>query len=155
MNKSIIKNKEILEMEGERKVHFLNPNAVRRNKSLGDITGINGFGFHIIEIEPGYESTEYHCHKFEDECVYILQGQASVQIGDETHTVSKGDFIGYPANGLPHVMKNTGEGTLRCIVVGLRLDHDVADYPNKNKRIYRNKGLPWELVDHENIEHPR
>ncbi|WP_253869155.1 hypothetical protein [Microbulbifer sp. THAF38] len=35
MNKSIIKNKEILEMEGEHKVHFLNPNAVRRNKSLG------------------------------------------------------------------------------------------------------------------------
>lgn len=78
-----------------------------------------------------------------------------MQIGEDTHTVSEGDFIGYPANGLPHVMKNTGEGTLRCIVVGQRLDHDVADYPNKNKRIYRNKGLPWELVDHADIEHPR
>jgi uncharacterized cupin superfamily protein len=155
MNKYILKKEQILDMEGEHKVHFLNPNAVRCNKSLGDMTGISGFGFHIIEIEPGYESTEYHCHKFEDECVYILQGQASVFIGEENYIVGEGDFIGYPANGLPHVMKNTGNNILRCIVVGQRLDHDVADYPNKNKRIYRNKGLPWELVDHKDIEHPR
>ncbi|WP_444945778.1 cupin domain-containing protein [Microbulbifer sp. VTAC004] len=155
MSKNILKNEEILEMEGEKKVHFLNPNAVRRNKSLGDMTGITGFGFHVIEIEPGYESTEFHCHQFEDECVYILQGQAQVQIGEKVYGVSEGDFIGYPAGGLPHAMKNTGTETLRCIVVGQRLDHDVADYPNKSKRIYRNKGLPWELVSHDDIEKPR
>ena len=75
MSKYIIRKDEIAEMEGEEKIHFLNPNAVRLNKSLGDLSGITGFGFHIIEVEPGRESTEYHIHKFEDECVYILEGK--------------------------------------------------------------------------------
>jgi uncharacterized cupin superfamily protein len=39
-------------------------------------------------------------------------------------------------------------------VVGERLDHDVADYPNLNKRLYRNTGQPWELVDINNVSNP-
>ena len=31
---------EIAAMEGLRKTHFLNPNAVRVNKSLGDLAGL-------------------------------------------------------------------------------------------------------------------
>ncbi|WP_413664211.1 cupin domain-containing protein [Microbulbifer sp. CNSA002] len=155
MSRYILTGTEIAGMEGERKVHFLNANAVRKNKSLGDLTGISGFGFHMIEIEPGYESTEFHCHYFEDECVYILEGRAEVRIGDDHHQVSAGDFIGYPAGGPAHVMRNVGEVTLRCIVVGQRLQHDVADYPEKNQRIYRNSGLPWELVNRDDIDHPK
>ena len=43
---------------------------------------------------------------------------------------------------------------MKCIVVGQRLDHDVGDYTNLNKRIYRNKGLEWDVVDIENIFEP-
>ncbi len=136
----VIKKKDIEEMEGLNKTHFLNPNAVRTNKSLGDKVGLTGIGFHIIEIAPGHDSTEYHVHYFEDECVYVLSGHGEVVIGDETTAVGEGDFIGYPAGGLPHVMTNTGEEILRCIVVGQRLAHDEADYPRLNKRIYRNQG---------------
>jgi uncharacterized cupin superfamily protein len=49
---------------------------------------------------------------------------------------------------------NDGDETLKAIVVGQRLDHDVADYPRLKKRIYRNKGQAWDLVDLENIDHP-
>jgi hypothetical protein len=38
--------------------------------------------------------------------------------------------------------------------VGQRLDHDVADYPDKGKRIFRNPGLEWNLVDLDAIEKP-
>lgn len=150
----VIKKKDIEEMEGLNKTHFLNPNAVRTNKSLGDKVGLTGIGFHIIEIAPGHDSTEYHVHYFEDECVYVLSGSGDVVIGDETTAVGEGDFIGYPAGGLPHVMTNTGEEILRCIVVGQRLAHDEADYPRLNKRIYRNQGRPWQLVDIEDIAFP-
>ncbi|WP_026971854.1 cupin domain-containing protein [Aliagarivorans marinus] len=147
MDKYIIRRDEIAGMDGEQKTHFLNPNAVRINKSLGDLCGIRGFGFHIIEIAPGKASTEYHVHQFEDECVYILQGEAEVEIGEDIVTVSQGDFIGYKAGGLAHTMTNTGTETLKCIVVGERLAHDVADYPKLNKRLYRNHGQGWDLVD--------
>lgn len=49
---------------------------------------------------------------------------------------------------------STGEAVLKCIVVGQRLDHDVGDYPDRNKRIYRNAGMAWNLVDLDAIDDP-
>lgn len=154
MDKYIITRNEIDEFDGVDKTHFLNPKARRINKSLGDLTGLTGFGFHIIEIDPGCESTELHVHYFEDECVYILEGHAEARIGDGLHRVSAGDFIGYRAGGEAHKLTNTGDNVLRCIVVGQRLDHDVADYPDKAKRIFRNRGMTWNLADIDTLEEP-
>ena len=78
----IIRKQEIENMEGLDKTHYLNPNARRINKSLGDVVGLKNLGFHIIEVLPGYESTEYHSHSSEDECVYILSGNATVTINN-------------------------------------------------------------------------
>jgi len=149
----IIPAEEISEMEGVAKTHFLNPNAQRINKSLGDLAGLTGFGFHIIEVEPGFETTEHHAHHHEDECVYVLEGSATAYIGDAAHPINAGDFIGYRKGGVAHSIVNTGAQTLRCIVVGQRLDHDTADYPRLGKRIYRSAGMAWNLVDHDQIEH--
>ena len=142
---------EIAAMEGTAKTHFLNDNAKRVNKSLGDMTGLTGLGFHIIEVEPGHDTTEHHMHHFEDECVYVLSGIATAYIGEETHQIGTGDFIGYRKGGVAHSITNTGTETFRCIVVGERLNHDVGDYTRLGKRIYRNEGVEWNLVDHEHI----
>lgn len=151
--KYILRRQEIEAMEGLAKTHFLNKNAQRINKSLGDITGLKNLGFHIIEVLPGYESTEYHVHYSEDECVYILSGNATVTINNTDYEIGAGDFVGYPAGGLPHTMKNTGSEVLRCIVVGQRLTHDVGDYPRAGKRIYR-YGQSNDLVDINDISNP-
>ena len=150
----IIKRNEIESMPGLAKTHYLNQNARRINKSLGDLVGLKNLGFHIIEVFPGHESTEYHSHQNEDECVYILSGKATVTIDEIEREVSAGDFIGYPAGGLPHTMKNTGLEVLRCIVVGQRLAQDVGDYPRLNKRVYR-YGQSNDLVDLKNITNPQ
>ncbi|MEM7256664.1 MAG: cupin domain-containing protein [Pseudomonadota bacterium] len=153
-DKYIVKAEEIAAMEGTAKTHFLNDNAVRNNKSLGDLTGLTGLGFHIIEVQPGHESTEYHVHYCEDECTYVLSGEGTVTIGETTYPVSTGDFIGYRAGGLAHTMHATGHEPLVCIVVGQRLSHDVGDYPNKCQRIYRQAGMPWNLVGFDDIKLP-
>lgn len=154
MDKYLLKREEIENLEGVAKTHFLNKNACRVNKSLGDLTGLTGFGFHLIEVQPGHESTEYHKHYHEDECVYVLEGTAEARVGKERHLVRAGDFLGYRAGGEPHTLRNTGDVVLKCIVVGERREHDVGDYPDLGKRIYRQKGLPWNLVDMQNIEEP-
>jgi len=154
MENYIVTKEEIEAYEGLDKTHFLNPNAQRNNKSLGDLTGLCGIGFHIIEVQPGCESTERHVHYFEDECVYILEGEAEATIGSEVYPVKAGDFIGYRAGDEAHNLKNSGRSVLKCIVAGQRLDHDVADYPLLKKRIFRNKGQKWNLVDLENISEP-
>lgn len=145
---------EIDAMEGLAKVHFVNPGAKRINKSLGDETGLTGLGIHIIEVAPGDETTEYHVHHYEDEAVYILSGTGTATIGEEDHAIAPGDFIGYRAGGLAHTIVNTGDEILKILVVGQRLPHDVGDYPRKGQRIYRNAGLPYELVPHDAIAHP-
>ncbi|MFT6471748.1 MAG: putative cupin superfamily protein [Neptuniibacter pectenicola] len=155
MDTYLITKEEIEQFEGISKTHFLNENAKRTNKSLGDLAGLTGFGFHIIEIQPSHESTEFHKHYHEDECVYILDGVAEAQIGDKIYPVKAGDFIGYRAGGEAHALRNISDSmVLKCIVVGQRLDHDVGDYPKLNKRIYRHKNMPWNLVDIDKVEEP-
>ena len=154
MDKYIITREEIEAFEGFDKVHFLNSNARRRNKSLGDLTGLHKIGFHIIEVQPGHESTEQHLHYHEEECLYVLEGEAEASIGEETHAIGAGDFVGYRAGGASHKLRNTGDGVLRCIVVGQRLPHDVADYTRLRKRLYRNDGLAWNMVDLADVDEP-
>lgn len=151
----LLKAADIAAMEGLAKVHFLNPNAKRINKSLGDETGLTGLGIHVIEVAPGDETTEYHVHHYEDEAVYILSGTGTATIGEDDHPIAPGDFIGYRKMGLAHTIVNSGTETLRILVIGQRLAHDVGDYPRKAQRIYRNEGLPWDLVPHDALAHPQ
>lgn len=155
MPSPVLKKADIDRMPGTDKTHFLNANARRNNKSLGDAAGLTGFGFHLISVPPGCESTEYHRHHHEDECAYVLSGAGTVTIGDETHEIGPGDFVAYPKGGEAHTMTNAGDEPLVCLVVGERLAHDVGDYPRKGKRIFRNEGLPWQLVDVDAIETPK
>lgn len=150
----LVTREEIDAMEGLGKTHFLNPGARRVNRSLGDATGLTGLGFHIITVAPGDETTEFHLHHYEDECVYILEGTATAEIGEAQVEVKPGDFLGYRKGGLAHTIRNTGTGPLRCIVAGERRAHDVGDYPRKGKRIFRNTGMPWNLADLSAIEEP-
>ncbi len=148
---SILKKSDIDNMPGLKKTHFLNDQAKRVNKSLGDATGLKNLGFHIIEVEPGDESTEYHLHHYEDECIYILSGNATITIDGEHFEVSAGDFVGIPAQTEPHSMKNTGSETLRCIVAGQRLAFEIVDYPNVQKRLYVH-GDESDLIDYDNLK---
>ena len=69
--KLLLTAQDIDQMAGEHKVHFLNPNAERLNKSLGDAVGLQYLGVHIIHVDTGKESTEYHLHHYEEEAAEI------------------------------------------------------------------------------------
>lgn len=150
----LIKAKEIAQMKGEEKTHFLNPNAVRINKSLGDIVGLQQLGVHIISVAPNKDTTEYHKHYYEEECIYVLAGKGELMIEDDVYAFETGDFVGFPANTAAHSLTNNGNETLVCLVMGQRLEQDIGDYPHKGKRIYRHSG-EWDVVDLKNIIDPR
>ena len=131
---------KIAALEGERRVHFVNPNAVRINKSLGDLAGLKNLGIHMMTVAPGDRSSEYHCHRYEDEAIYVLSGQGTAVIGDESYKIGPGDFLGFPGGGPAHETFNDGPEPLICLVMGQRLAQDVVDYPRAGKRLYRNSG---------------
>jgi len=130
----------IAAMEAVKRVHFLNANAVRANKSLGDAAGLKNIGVHLITVQPGHASTEYHFHHYEEECVYVLSGRGTAVIGGEKHVIGPGDFMGHPIDHVAHEMINDGTEPLVCLVIGQRLAQDISDYPRKGKRLYRHSG---------------
>jgi uncharacterized cupin superfamily protein len=142
---------KIAAMTAVRRVHNLNPAAIRLDKSLGDEAGLKNIGIHLITIAPGDKSTEFHSHKYEDEAIYVLSGQGLEVIGDETHKIGPGDFIGLPAGGPAHETMNDGAEPLVCLVIGQRLAQDVVDYPRNGKRLYRNSGQR-DMLDYANLE---
>jgi len=140
----------IAAMPAERRVHFLNPQAIRSNKALGDATGLTQLGVHLITVAPGDRSTEFHVHHYEEECIYVLSGRAIAVIGAESHAIGPGDFIGCPCNGVAHEMVNDGAEPLVCLVIGQRLTQDITDYPRRGKRLFRHSGKR-DVVDHDQI----
>ena len=142
---------QIAALEGVRRVHNLNPAAIRTDKSLGDEVGLKNIGIHLISIAPGDKSTEFHMHRYEEEAIYVLSGRGTEVIGDTKQRVGPGDFIGFPAAGVAHETINDGTEPLVCLVIGQRLAQDVVDYPRKGKRLYRNSGQR-EVVDYAAIE---
>lgn len=150
----LLKAADIEAMAGREITHFLNANAVRNNKSLGDAVGMSQMGVHLIAVEPGKDSTEFHKHLYEEEAIYILSGSGRLMLDDNRYAVAAGDFIGLPANQAAHALFNDGEEILTCLVMGQRLRFDVADYPNQSKRIYRHNGEA-DVARMEDITHPK
>ena len=141
----------IAAMEGIRRVHTLNPAAIRIDKSLGDEVGLKNIGIHLISIAPGDKSTEFHSHKYEEEAIYVLSGHGMEVVGETNQKIGPGDFIGFPGGGAAHETINDGTEPLVCFVIGQRLAQDVVDYPRKGKRLYRNSGQR-DMVDYPHIE---
>lgn len=120
--------------------HRLNPNAVRHAKSLGQAAGMSGLGVHLVRVEPGKDSTEYHFQHHEEEFVYILSGRGETDTCGEKHEVAPGDFMGFAAPGPPHVMRNPSDEDLVYLVGGQSLADDVTEYPRIGKVMYKVRG---------------
>lgn len=143
--------KAIAAMEAVKRVHFLNDAAIRSNKSIGDAAGLKNIGVHVITVQPGHRSTEYHFHHYEEECVYVLSGHGTAVEGETSHKIGPGDFLAYPIDKVAHEMINDGDAPLVCLVIGQRLTQDISDYPRKGKRLYRHSG-ERRLVDIDGIK---
>lgn len=142
----LLKADAIAAMREEVRVHPLNPKAIRNTKSLGDATGLHHIGIHLVRVEPGHDSTQYHVHQGEEEFIYIVSGRGLAELGEETVEVGPGDFMGFAPGGLPHNLHNPFEEDLVYLVGGMRLDFDICDYPRVGKRLYR-AGLKYDYVD--------
>ncbi len=71
--------------------------------------GTGQFDVRAVRIGPGGVSAD-HSHSWE-QANYILSGQGSVQLGDDTHKVAANDFVYVPPD-VRHVFTNTGDTDL-------------------------------------------
>lgn len=133
---------DISAMPERRHVHQFNDNAVRLTRSLTDLAGFTDMGVHLVRVEPGRESTEFHFHGQDEEFVYVLSGRAVADIGDETIEIGPGDFMAFGKGSPPHVMRVPADAAepATYLMGGTRSPVDVCTYPRKGLRMYRVDG---------------
>jgi len=131
-------------------VHQFNDNAIRHTVSLSDIVSLTKFGLHLVRVESGDETTQHHYHENSDEFIYMLSGELSLHYGDEVYQLHAGDFVGFPAHGAAHSMRNNSDTDATYLIGGNRPAFDICNYPDIKRRMYIIHGKK-EFVDLENL----
>jgi uncharacterized cupin superfamily protein len=137
----------IADLPARRHVHQFNSNAVRLTRTLSDVVGLQRLGVHIVRLEPGRESTQFHYHDADEEFLYVLSGRGVAEIGEEKFEVGPGDFMGFTAPSKPHTLTNPYTEDLVYLMAGERNPHDVVHYPRIRrsmlKRPDRRRWVDW------------
>ena len=117
--------------------HPWNPNSELHGTQLARSVGLKRSGVNFIRVPAGKESYVYHSHQYEEEWIYVLSGKAIALIDDAEYEVDAGDFIGFPAPSVAHLMRNPGPDDLVYLCGGENREFEVADFPKLGKRMVR------------------
>jgi uncharacterized cupin superfamily protein len=112
----------------------LNPDSLFTGASLSRAAGMKRAHVSIARLAPGKDSFAYHAHRVEEEWIYVLSGRGIAVIDGEQYEVGPGDFMGFAAPQVAHLMKNPFDVELVYLMGGESVDLDVIDYPGLGKR---------------------
>ncbi|MDR9382138.1 MAG: cupin domain-containing protein [Natronomonas sp.] len=105
-----------------------------RRKQLGEAAGGEELGCSLYELPPGERSWPYHYHTANEEAAYVLSGSGTLRLADETHRLTAGEYVAFPADETGgHEFVNDGEEPLRYLVFSTMNDPEVAVYPDSEK----------------------
>lgn len=118
----------------------------RGKRKLGDHFGLTNFGINLTELAPGAISALFHRHHRQDEFIYILEGTATLRLGDDQYSLKAGDCCGFKAGGPAHQLINSGPTPLRYLEIGDRTDGDAVDYPENDLKAEMVNGK-WRMTN--------
>ena len=105
---------------------------------LGDIgrrLGAQKLGYNVTVIPPHKTGFPTHAHRANEEMFFILEGDGTIRMGQETYAIGKGDLIACPpgGKGTAHQIINTGSVELKFLAVSTEISPDLCDYPDTGK----------------------
>jgi uncharacterized cupin superfamily protein len=133
--KHLVRTKSLPAGEARHVRHPLNPKSDVFIQSLSERVGLQRAMLSLARVPPGKESFLLHAHERDEEFVYILEGEGTAQIGEQAVKVGPGDFMGFPIDGTPHHLVNTGATDLVYLMGGERSTLDVGRFPSVGKSI--------------------
>ena len=114
--------------------HPLNPGgSAVYMRTLSRATGMARAHVNLGRLPPGKQAWVYHSHLAAEEWLYILSGRGRTEIDGRTHEVGPGDFMGFPAPSVAHVMWNPYAEDLVYLMGGEEMTKDVAVFPKHDK----------------------
>lgn len=103
-------------------------------KQLGLPTGAQGIGCTWYEVPPGRAVFPRHFHCANEESAFILEGEGTLRIGDETVPIRAGDYMTYPVGPKhAHQIVNTSQAPLRYLCFSTMGRAEVVGYPDSKK----------------------
>jgi uncharacterized cupin superfamily protein len=117
--------------------HPWNPQSLMRGTQLARSVGLKRTGVNFMRVPPGRESYVYHSHRYEEEWMYLLSGSGVALIDGQEFAIAAGDFIGFPAPSVAHLLRNTGTEDLVYLAGGENREFEVAEFPELGKRMVR------------------
>ena len=131
----LVRTAELDPAEAVRVRHPFNPDSDVTLQRLAERTGMGRVIVTLARVPPGKESFVLHAHLLHEEFLYILEGTGTAVIGEAELAVGPGDFMGFPIDGTPHTLKNTGEADLVYLMGGERGPLEVAHFPTVGKTV--------------------
>ncbi|HEX7671256.1 MAG TPA: cupin domain-containing protein, partial [Polyangiaceae bacterium] len=107
----------------------LNPTSSFLGTGLSRLAGMERTNVSLARIPPGKDSFAYHAHLLDEEWCYIVSGRGVAEIDGAEHEVGPGDFMGFAAPQVPHLLENRGTEDLVYLMGGESHPVDVVEYP--------------------------
>jgi uncharacterized cupin superfamily protein len=106
-------------------------NQKRYNRRLGGHAGLKNFGVNLTRIIPGGQSSHRHAHSKQDEFVYVLEGEVTLETDAGAQILQPGMCAGFAAGtGDAHRFVNRSSADVLLLVVGDRTAADEVAYPD-------------------------
>ncbi|MHA6204149.1 cupin domain-containing protein [Dyella soli] len=114
------------------------PAAERFDARMGRFSaqlGATKLGYNITAVPPGKRAFPFHCHHFNEEMFFVIEGTGEVRFGKEHHPIRAGDVIACPPGGpeRAHQIINTGTVELRYLAVSTKETPEICEYPDTGK----------------------
>lgn len=108
-------------------------------KEISSVFGANNIGFHLEVMNPKTFSCPYHYHEFEEELVYVIEGEAIARVNNCYHVVRTGDLIYYGTGPQSaHQLYNHTEKPFKFFVLSTKFPQENCFYPDSEKRLDKN-----------------
>jgi len=105
----------------------------RTRRDLGRTAGSVLAGLQHVSVPPGRRSSTRHCHSHDEELFVVLEGSATLLLGDERHDVRAGAIVARPpGTGVAHSFQ-AGDDGLALLAYGTRDPGDSCWYPDSRK----------------------
>ena len=103
-------------------------------RSIGDYGGGTHLGVSMELLQPGRQAYPMHRHLLEEEHLLILEGTATLRLGDRSFQVAAGSCACFHAGQkAAHALINTSDAPCRYLIIGERQPHDVVIFPDSGR----------------------
>ena len=77
-------------------------------------------------VPPGEDTTRGHSHNTIEEVYFVIDGEITVKVGDDVHTLGPRDAI-LIGRGTPRAARNEGQAEAAMVMISAKMEDPMAD----------------------------